>query len=142
MWILVIKNGPLFEREGSRCSCAIGSTESCGHIVGLLFSLAHMKVSNLKAIPSSVAKTSLPQTWHRTVLKPASWPFFFTLDDTKVYISKILLLTWNHMYMHICTTTINFYYNSFSINWILNFRSENQFRKQRYCAGVGFKWSK
>lgn len=54
----------MFEREGSRCSCAIGSTGSCGHIVGLLYSLAHMKVSTLKAIPTDVANTSLPQTWH------------------------------------------------------------------------------
>lgn len=37
---------------------------NCGHIVVLLYSLAHMEVSNLKAIPTDVAKTSLPQTWH------------------------------------------------------------------------------
>lgn len=81
LWILEIKNGPLFEREDSRCSCAIGSTGSCGHIVGLLFSLAHMKVSDLKAIPSGVAKTSLPRTWHipsgKNCVKTCIWLFFF-----------------------------------------------------------------
>lgn len=39
-----------------------------GHtnIEGLLYSLAHMKASNLKAGPTDVAKTSLSQTWHIT----------------------------------------------------------------------------
>uniref|UniRef100_A0A8W8NUK7 SWIM-type domain-containing protein n=1 Tax=Magallana gigas TaxID=29159 RepID=A0A8W8NUK7_MAGGI len=61
---VVIKKGPVFGREDSKCSCAIGTSGSCGHIVGLLYSLAHMKASNLKAVPTDVAKTSLPQTWH------------------------------------------------------------------------------
>lgn len=58
---VVIKKGPVFEREDSKCSCAIGISGSCGHIVGLLYSLAHMKASNLKAVPTDVAKPSLPQ---------------------------------------------------------------------------------
>lgn len=45
-----------------------------GHtnIEGLLYSLAHMKASNLKAGPTDVAKTSLSQTWHitRGIKKP------------------------------------------------------------------------
>ncbi|XP_062581922.1 uncharacterized protein LOC134243706 [Saccostrea cucullata] len=61
---VVIKKGPVFGREDSKCSCAVGRSGSCGHIVGVLYSIAHMKASNLKAVPTDVAKTSLPQTWH------------------------------------------------------------------------------
>ncbi|KAK3106013.1 hypothetical protein FSP39_010896 [Pinctada imbricata] len=61
---VVIKEGPLFDFEASKCSCAIGSCGCCGHIAGLLYSLAHMKTTGLKSIPCDVAKTSLPQTWH------------------------------------------------------------------------------
>ncbi|XP_076070586.1 uncharacterized protein LOC143042205 [Mytilus galloprovincialis] len=50
--------------ESSNCSCAIGKSGTCGHVTGLLYTLAHMKVSNLKSIPSDILKTSLPQTWH------------------------------------------------------------------------------
>lgn len=62
-----------------------GSTGSCGHIVGPLFPLAHMKVSNLKAIPSGVAKTSLPQTWHipsgKNCVETCIMTFFCTIAD-------------------------------------------------------------
>ncbi|XP_062617264.1 uncharacterized protein LOC134278970 [Saccostrea cucullata] len=61
---VVIKKGPVFGREDSKCSCAFGRSGSCGHIVGVLYSIAHMKASNLKAVLTDVAKTSLPQTWH------------------------------------------------------------------------------
>ncbi|XP_062603500.1 uncharacterized protein LOC134265275, partial [Saccostrea cucullata] len=61
---VVIKKGPVFGREDSKCSCAVGRSGCCGHIVGVLYSIAHMKASNLKAVPTDVAKTSLPQTWH------------------------------------------------------------------------------
>ncbi|CAC5389045.1 unnamed protein product [Mytilus coruscus] len=50
--------------ESSNCSCAIGKSGTCGHVTGLLYTLAHMKASNLKSIPSDILKTSLPQTWH------------------------------------------------------------------------------
>ncbi|XP_063425626.1 uncharacterized protein LOC134709388 [Mytilus trossulus] len=50
--------------ESSNCSCAIGKSGTCGHVTGLLYTLAHMKVSNLKSIPSDILKNSLPQTWH------------------------------------------------------------------------------
>lgn len=46
------------------CSCVIGKSGHCGHGIGLLYSLAHMKSSNFRSIPSDVLKTSLPQTWH------------------------------------------------------------------------------
>lgn len=61
---IVLKKGPQYERDASKCSCAIGSSGLCGHITGLLYTLAHMKTSNMKTIPTDIAKTSLPQTWH------------------------------------------------------------------------------
>ena len=57
-------SGPTFDRDASKCSCAIGTSGSCGHIAGLLYTLAHMKTTGMKAVPTDVAKTSLPQTWH------------------------------------------------------------------------------
>lgn len=62
--------------------CAFGSKRYFGHIVGLLYSLTHIKAFNLKAIP--LRKTSLPQTniprgkhfmqyYQLTEFKPA-WP--------------------------------------------------------------------
>ena len=39
---LLKKNWSLFVRESRKCSCAIGTSGFCGHIVGLLYSLAHM----------------------------------------------------------------------------------------------------
>ncbi|XP_056000210.1 uncharacterized protein LOC125676125 [Ostrea edulis] len=59
---IVLLDGPCV--ESSRCSCTIGQSGHCGHVTGLLFTLAHMKSANLKCIPSDVLKTSLPQTWH------------------------------------------------------------------------------
>lgn len=50
--------------EHSTCSCTIGLSESCGHIIGLLYQLAHYKTMKYTLIPADVAKTSLPQTWH------------------------------------------------------------------------------
>ncbi|CAC5395700.1 unnamed protein product [Mytilus coruscus] len=44
--------------ESSNCSCAIGKSGTCGHVTGLLYTLAHMKASNLKSIPSDILKTS------------------------------------------------------------------------------------
>ncbi|CAC5370189.1 unnamed protein product [Mytilus coruscus] len=56
--------------ESSNCSCAIGKSGTCGLVTGLLYTLAHMKASNLKSIPSDILKTSLPQTWHIPRGKP------------------------------------------------------------------------
>lgn len=39
--------------------CAFGSKRYVGHIVGLLYSLTHIKAFNLKAIPTDVAKDRL-----------------------------------------------------------------------------------
>ncbi|XP_055999005.1 uncharacterized protein LOC130047656 isoform X3 [Ostrea edulis] len=61
---VVIRNGPSYDSKASNCSCAIGSGGCCGHIAGLLYSIAHMKTTGMSAIPCDVAKTSLPQTWH------------------------------------------------------------------------------
>lgn len=46
------------------CSCTIGKSGHCGHITALLYQLAHYKMMKLVLIPTDVAKTSLPQTWH------------------------------------------------------------------------------
>nr|XP_022292919.1 uncharacterized protein LOC111103754 [Crassostrea virginica] len=61
---VVIGTGPSFIASDSKCSCAIGSGGCCGHISGLLYSIAHMKTTGMTVIPNDVAKTSLPQTWH------------------------------------------------------------------------------
>lgn len=47
-----------------RCTCTIGQGGSCGHLIGLLYTIAHYKMLQLKAVPQDIAKTSLPQTWH------------------------------------------------------------------------------
>lgn len=59
---IVLLDGPVI--DSSCCSCTIGKSGHCGHVIGLLYSLAHTKSSNLRFIPSDVLKTSLPQTWH------------------------------------------------------------------------------
>ena len=61
---LLIKIWSLFVRESSKYSCAIRTSGFCGHIVGLLYSLAHKKACHLKSVQNDIAKTSLPQTWH------------------------------------------------------------------------------
>jgi len=48
----------------SKCTCTIGQSGSCGHITSLLYQLAYYKQMKMKFIPSDIAKTSLPQTWH------------------------------------------------------------------------------
>ena len=48
----------------SNCSCTIGQSGHCGHVTALLYQLAHYKQMNLKVVPSDLAKTSMPQTWH------------------------------------------------------------------------------
>ena len=46
------------------CTCPIGLSGACGHVIGALYQLAEYKKLGLKAIPEDVAKTSQPQTWH------------------------------------------------------------------------------
>lgn len=48
----------------AHCTCPVGLTMSCGHIIGLLYQLASYKSLGLKALPEDIAKTSQPQTWH------------------------------------------------------------------------------
>ncbi|XP_062578059.1 uncharacterized protein LOC134239948 [Saccostrea cucullata] len=50
--------------EHSFCSCTIGQSGNCGHVSALLYQIAHYKKMNLTLIPTDIAKTSLPQTWH------------------------------------------------------------------------------
>jgi len=47
------------------CSCAIGTSGSCGHVVAVLYQLAEYKALNLKAVPDPLPSTSLPQQWHK-----------------------------------------------------------------------------
>lgn len=47
------------------CSCAIGNSGCCGHVIGLLYQLADYKARNLKCVPDPVPSTSLPQQWHK-----------------------------------------------------------------------------
>lgn len=46
------------------CDCPIGLGEGCGHIAGLLYTLANFQMLNLNAIPTDIACTSQPMTWH------------------------------------------------------------------------------
>lgn len=50
--------------EKATCSCPIGQTGACGHVVGLLYQLAKYKMLETRALPEDIAKTSLPQSWH------------------------------------------------------------------------------
>ncbi|XP_076116381.1 uncharacterized protein LOC143083892 [Mytilus galloprovincialis] len=50
--------------EYSFCTCTIGQSGYCGHVSALLYQLAHYKSLKMKLIPTDIAKTSLPQTWH------------------------------------------------------------------------------
>ena len=42
----------------------VGQGEACGHVCALLYTLALWKGQGKTAVPTDVAKTSLPQTWH------------------------------------------------------------------------------
>lgn len=59
---IILLDGPVI--DSCCCSCVIGKSGHCGHGIGPLYSLAHMKSSNFRSIPSDVLKTSLPQTRH------------------------------------------------------------------------------
>ncbi|CAC5421319.1 unnamed protein product [Mytilus coruscus] len=81
--------------ESSNCSCAIGKSGTCGHFTGLLYTLAHMKASNLKSIPSDILKTSLPQTWHI----PRDFPILpidnFMLNTLQVALNRTKTTSFN-----------------------------------------------
>ena len=47
------------------CSCAIGTSGNCGHIISLLYQLAEYKALGLNYIPDPLPSTSLPQQWHK-----------------------------------------------------------------------------
>jgi hypothetical protein len=53
------------EAHHCSCSCAIGTSRCCGHVVGVLYQLADYKALNLKTVPDPVPSTSLPQQWHK-----------------------------------------------------------------------------
>ena len=47
------------------CSCTIGDSGCCGHLIGLLFQVAEYSTLKLSAVPDPVPSTSLPQEWHK-----------------------------------------------------------------------------
>ena len=49
----------------SVCTCTIGDSGCCGHIIGLLFQLAEYNMLKLSSVPDPVPSTSLPQEWHK-----------------------------------------------------------------------------
>lgn len=51
--------------KNASCTCPIGSGQRCGHVCGLLYQIAKYKMLGLRVIPEDIAKTSLPQTWHK-----------------------------------------------------------------------------
>ena len=50
--------------QSASCTCKVGLGGHCGHVCAVLYQLAHYKMQGLKAIPTDVAKTSLPMTFH------------------------------------------------------------------------------
>ncbi|XP_048749370.2 uncharacterized protein LOC125661419 [Ostrea edulis] len=50
--------------EYSFCTCAIGQSGYYGHVTALLYEIAFYKLMKYKLIPTDIARTSLPQTWH------------------------------------------------------------------------------
>ncbi|CAC5376443.1 unnamed protein product [Mytilus coruscus] len=59
--VILINGGQI---EYSFCTCTIGQSGYCGHVSALLYQLAHYKSFKMKLVPTDIAKTSLPQTWH------------------------------------------------------------------------------
>lgn len=47
------------------CTCAIGQSGCCGHIIGLLFQLAQYAMLQFTKVPSVISSTSLLQQWHK-----------------------------------------------------------------------------
>lgn len=46
------------------CECPIGQGEACGHIAGLLYTLASYQMLGHESIPTDIACTSQPMSWH------------------------------------------------------------------------------
>lgn len=46
--------------ESSNCCCAIEKSDTRSYVNGVLYTLAHMKASNLKSLPSNILKDFLP----------------------------------------------------------------------------------
>ena len=46
------------------CECAIGLGEACGHVAGLLYTLASYQMLGHDSIPTDIACTSQPMSWH------------------------------------------------------------------------------
>jgi len=47
------------------CTCAIGQSGCCGHIIGLLFQLAQYTMMKFTKVPAVESCTSLLQQWHK-----------------------------------------------------------------------------
>ena len=60
---IVLKRSTPAQVTLSKCSCTAG-TGICSHIIAVLYTVAHLKVLELKVIPPVITKTSLPQQWH------------------------------------------------------------------------------
>ena len=57
-----LAEGPQIEQ--ATCTCTIGQSQTCGHVCGLLYTLALWNKQGRHSVPFDIAKTSLPQTWH------------------------------------------------------------------------------
>ena len=63
--ITIIETDTLKIEDATCKSCPKGLGKACGHIIAVLYQIVHLKAQGLKAIPTDVAKTSLPQVWHQ-----------------------------------------------------------------------------
>ncbi|CAL8349330.1 unnamed protein product [Boreogadus saida] len=75
-----------FIRE-TQCNCKAGLGQ-CNHLIGLLYTLAHIAKMGYTSVPPSTSKTSLPQAWHvpsRALgVSPRTPSSFYTvLEDTE-----------------------------------------------------------
>ncbi|XP_046570702.1 uncharacterized protein LOC124278911 [Haliotis rubra] len=61
---VTLESSPVVKVVSASCSCAIGQSQCCGHVTGVLYLVAHYKQRGMKSIPQDIAKTSMPQTWH------------------------------------------------------------------------------
>ncbi|XP_060589407.1 uncharacterized protein LOC132744663 [Ruditapes philippinarum] len=48
----------------SYCSCKVGLTGHCSHIIGLVKTLQGLKLHNISNVPDQLSCTSVPQQWH------------------------------------------------------------------------------
>lgn len=58
-----VQDNPLTIINAS-CDCAIGLSQACGHIAGLLYTFSNYQMLGMDMIPTDVACTSQPRTWH------------------------------------------------------------------------------